>query len=170
MRRVLWVLDHIEEIVGGAFFVVIVITVFLGVIFRYVLQNPIPWTIELATISFVWVVFVGSSAAMKRQLHIGIDALTRLAPAPVQEVLGLAVNLIILWLLWFFIESGWAFALSAWLKITPVFKWPYTVVDLAVPVGSSLMAIRLLHQSVVRARRLLRLGALKQERRVESEA
>lgn len=156
MRRALWVLDHIEEIVGGTFFVIIVITVFLGVLFRYLLNNPIPWTIELATIAFVWVVFLGASSAMKHQMHIGIDALTRLAPKPVQEVLGIAVNLGMLWLLWFFIYGGWTFSISAWMKITPVFKMPYTFVDLAVPVGSTLMAIRLVQQTVTRVRLLWR--------------
>lgn len=156
MQRILWLLDNVEEIVGGAFFVLIVVTVFLGVIFRYVLNNPIPWTIELATIAFVWVVFLGASSAMKRQMHIGIDALTRLAPGPVQEILGIAINLVMLWVLWFFIESGWAFSWAAWIKITPVFKWPYTFVDLAVPIGSALMAVRLIQQTVARTRQLLR--------------
>lgn len=155
MRQVLWILDHIEEIVGGVFFVLIVLTVFLGVIFRFVLNSPLPWTIEFATIAFVWVVFLGSASAMKRQLHIGIDAVTRLAPAPLQEVLAIACNLLILWLLWFFVQGGWTFSFSAWSKITPVFKMPYTFVDLAIPVGSVFMAVRVLQQTYWRVRRLM---------------
>ncbi len=156
MKQVLWFLNHLDDLLGGAMLVLVVAVTSVGVFYRFVLQDPIPWTIELATVAFVWLTFIGASSAMRDNLHIGIDAAVRPLPWWMQEAIGIVVNLLMLWLLWFFITAGWTFAWSAWLKITPVMHWPYTWVDLAVPVGAAMMAVRLIIGTVSRARRLWR--------------
>jgi len=113
LRGLRLLLGHIEEIIAGTFFVVIVTAVAVGVFFRYVLDNPIPWTNELATIAFVWVVFVGASAALKREMHIGIDVVTQLLPLNLRRVVAILVNLAILWILKSFIIDGLQFAIAA---------------------------------------------------------
>lgn len=124
--------------------VLVVLVTSVGVFFRYVLNDPIMWTIELATVAFVWLTFIGASSAMRDDMHIGIDLVTNFLPARAQAGLAIVVNLLMLWLMWFFIQGGWSFAWSAWLKITPLMHWPYTWIDLAVPVGAAMMSIRLL--------------------------
>jgi TRAP-type C4-dicarboxylate transport system permease small subunit len=54
------------------------------------------------------------------------------------------------------VQGGWAFALSAALKITPVMHWTYTWVDMAVPVGAAMMSIRLVISTVRQLNRVIR--------------
>ncbi len=154
LRGLRLLLGHIEEIIAGTFFVVIVTAVAVGVFFRYVLDNPIPWTNELATIAFVWVVFVGASAALKREMHIGIDVVTQLLPLNLRRVVAILVNLAILWILKSFIIDGLQFAIAAQVKLTPIFRLPYTWIDLAVPVGGVFMAVRVIQSTWMRIQEL----------------
>jgi TRAP-type transport system small permease protein len=160
VKRVVWVLNNAEEIVGGALYLVIVSIVSIQVLLRYVLSSPVSWSDELAVTAFVWVVFLGASSAMKRGMHIGVDALTSLAPRRAQDVLAILINLIILWLLYRFVTDGWSFSMLAMTtKVTPILRIPYGYINLAVPVGSALMMVRVTQGTIVRIRALMSAGS-----------
>ena len=57
----------------------------LGVFFRYVLNNALPWAEEADRYLFIWLSFVGASITMRHKAHIAVDILVRtsarLAPA-----------------------------------------------------------------------------------------
>jgi TRAP-type C4-dicarboxylate transport system permease small subunit len=155
MKYALWVLNNIEEIVGGGLYLMIVSIVSIQVFLRYVLGSPVAWSDEIAVTSFVWVVFLGASAAMKRKMHIGVDVITNLAPRRVQEILAILINLILLWLLYRFVTEGWAFSMLATTsKVTPILRVPYGYVDLAVPVGSALMMVRVTQATIQQIKKL----------------
>jgi TRAP-type C4-dicarboxylate transport system permease small subunit len=60
---------------------VLVADVVWQVFTRYVLKNPSSWTEELATFLMIWVGLLGSSVALNRGAHLGIDYLvTKLSP------------------------------------------------------------------------------------------
>lgn len=51
------------------------------VVARYVLNHSIAWSSEIALICFVWLVYIGAVAVMRRRRHISVDALRdRLGP------------------------------------------------------------------------------------------
>jgi TRAP-type C4-dicarboxylate transport system permease small subunit len=55
--------------------------VFLGVFSRYVMQATLQWYDEVARLCFVWIIFLGSAAAVRRRLHFRMHLLVdRLAP------------------------------------------------------------------------------------------
>ncbi|MCG8548645.1 MAG: TRAP transporter small permease [Alphaproteobacteria bacterium] len=57
------------------------ITVFLQVVFRYVIGIAVPWTEELARYLCVWMVFLGAAAVAARDEHIKVlFLLDRLTP------------------------------------------------------------------------------------------
>ena len=49
------------------------ITVFMGVVFRYVLGDPLTWAEEVGRLCLVWVTFLGTYLAYRRTMHITID-------------------------------------------------------------------------------------------------
>ena len=61
-----YLVHHIEEAVGTVFFMVMVVSVSIGVVFRYVFNHPLIWTEEIANFAFLWGVFMGSAAAARR--------------------------------------------------------------------------------------------------------
>ncbi len=69
--------DMATVAVSCALLVALTITMFVGVIYRYVLNNALPWTEELAGLCMGWLVFLGSVVLYKRGGHPAIDTLTR---------------------------------------------------------------------------------------------
>ncbi|MFB3817590.1 MAG: TRAP transporter small permease [Candidatus Methylomirabilales bacterium] len=141
-RPAAW-LDRAEEIVGGAAFVGMTAMVFVNVICRYLLNSPIPGSDELATLMFTWAVFLGASVGIRRELHLGIEFVTRLFPLRVQALCGLLVSLLMAGFAILLLVYGWKIMGTAHLKLTPVLQWPYVWIYLAIPVGAVLMLVRL---------------------------
>ena len=54
------------------FMTLMVINISLGVFFRYVLNNSLSWTEELARYFMIWVGFLGMSLALKEDLHVSV--------------------------------------------------------------------------------------------------
>ncbi|MBN2020205.1 MAG: TRAP transporter small permease [Sedimentisphaerales bacterium] len=75
------VLDKTLELLVTVSMGVLVIDVVWQVITRFVLKHPSSWTEELATFLMIWVGLLGSSVALNRGAHLGIDYLvTKLSP------------------------------------------------------------------------------------------
>ena len=68
-----FIIKNLEEIIAAIAICIVVLAAFYGVISRYILNNPVNWSNELATISFTWAVFLGAAAAWKSNKHIHLD-------------------------------------------------------------------------------------------------
>src|SRR5512143_4230506 len=83
--RKVW--DNVEE---GALclllFFMVTIT-FVTVITRYVFDLPLSYIDQLVPNMFVWVTFLGASAAVKRRAHLGLSMVYDMVPAGVRVVL-----------------------------------------------------------------------------------
>ena len=97
----------IEDWVTLAVFWGMSLCVFLQFFTRYVLNNSLAWTEEIAINCLVVVVFLGSVMCTRLTRHIHVDVLYHYLPATVGRYLALAVNLITIcffaymsWLLW----------------------------------------------------------------------
>jgi TRAP-type C4-dicarboxylate transport system permease small subunit len=84
-----YLLQNVEEAVGTVFFLVMVLSVSIGVLFRYVFNHPLIWTEEIANFAFLWGVFMGAAAAAKRHTHIVVDTLMILTPKLFQRIVGI---------------------------------------------------------------------------------
>jgi TRAP-type C4-dicarboxylate transport system permease small subunit len=83
--------------------------VFLQFFTRYVLNNSLAWTEEIAINCLVVVVFLGSAMCTRMVRHIHVDLLYRYLPSGLGRLLSLLVGLITIgffaymsWLLWRF--------------------------------------------------------------------
>jgi TRAP-type C4-dicarboxylate transport system permease small subunit len=83
------------------------VCVFLQFFTRYVLNNSLAWTEEIATNCLIVTVFLGSVWCVRKSRHIQVDVFYRLLPAGVARVFSTLVDLIRIaffayacWLLW----------------------------------------------------------------------
>ena len=70
-RRLLDRIGAIERVFGIGLIFLIVIAITVQVFTRYALGRPIAWVEESATYAFIWMVFVGASAGLKRAVTSG---------------------------------------------------------------------------------------------------
>ena len=71
--RLLAGIGAVERIVGILLIAGIVLIIFGHVISRYVFNNPVAWAEEVATVFFIWAVFIGASLGLKYKRHIVIE-------------------------------------------------------------------------------------------------
>ena len=77
---------HFEEILCSVFLVTMIGLVIVNVFLRYLFNYSIFWAEEVATICFVWLVFIGASATYKHKMDIGIDILITKTPEQVEKM------------------------------------------------------------------------------------
>src|SRR6202451_2571843 len=64
----------VVEIPAALLVVAEIVTLFAGVVARYVVQQPLIWSDELASILFLWLAMLGSVVAFRRAEHMRMTA------------------------------------------------------------------------------------------------
>lgn len=142
---------NFDLILSGFFLCITVLVVIVNVALRYLFHGGIFWAEEVATTSFIWSVFVGSAAAYRYKMHIGIDFVSRFGPAPFRALVVVIIDSLMLVINGYIVYLSILFIRSNSLKRTPVLDIPALYVNLALTVGFSLMAmyaLRFLHRDI----------------------
>ncbi len=151
--------DNLERWALLVFYVLLVATMAIEVLRREVFSYSSIWGEEIVRYSFIYLVWIGASAAVKERAHIRIDVLFHYVPARVKALLYIVGDLVMLFvaciaIYWSFetVLVSWKFgSVSHGLRISMVWFL------LAVPIGFALMVYRLL-QSLIRDVRDFRAG------------
>jgi TRAP-type C4-dicarboxylate transport system permease small subunit len=114
--------------------------VFISVLFRYVLNSPLTWTEELASLLFAWVTFVGAYVGFRSRSHISIDTLVIFLPSAARQWVARFVDVCVLLLLALFLWEGISLTMTTWSLEYPAMEISRGYLYLAIPVGAVLMA------------------------------
>jgi len=82
-------IDRIEETLIAALLGLMTVVTFANVVARYLFNSNILWALELTVFMFGWLVLLGSSYAVKKRAHLGVDAVLNLLAPPARRVLAL---------------------------------------------------------------------------------
>ncbi len=145
MRTLDAALTRAEEAAIGVLLLVASFVLFANVVARYGFNHGFPWAEELTRYAIVWMVFIGASLAASRGAHISVDVLWRLVgDRPARRILAIGVDLLCVLLSLAMVVFGWDLVAQAreFGQVTPSLQVPLWAVQLAVPVGGGLMALR----------------------------
>lgn len=135
------VLKTITEVPAALLVVVELGVLSAGVFARYVLNRPLVWSDEVASLLFLWLAMLGAVIALRRDRHMKLTAVVRLLPkawTPVIEaVVSLSVMLFVLAMMFPAID----FARSQSIVRTPALHIPDTYRVDALAVGFGLMVV-----------------------------
>jgi len=123
-----------------------IIVLSLGVVSRYVMQSPLTWSDELASILFLWLAMLGAVVAMQRGEHMRLTVFVAKLPESkrrwVESLVACLTVLFCAVLLW----PAWAHMDEQWVILTPALEIPDALRVAAVVVGLGLMLLQsLLH-------------------------
>jgi TRAP-type C4-dicarboxylate transport system permease small subunit len=144
--------NHLEEIFCSLFLVAMVSLVIINVFLRYIFDYSIFWAEEVATICFVWCVFVGASATYKHKMDLGIDFFVKQAPPKTAKLIRFITGLLL------FVINGYIFYMAivftkiAFAKPTAVLGISSAVINSALVVGFGLItfySLRFLYRDIV---------------------
>lgn len=85
----------IEEYVTGAAFIIMLITMIYGVIMRYIFKNPLPWGMEIQSICFVYMVFVGIGLAEQEGQTVEFEMIYNKFSKKIQTIFRLIGNILV---------------------------------------------------------------------------
>ena len=96
-----------EDWLSLVFFWLMTILVCVQFITRYILNDSVSWTEELAVYCLIVVVFIGSAACVRRSRHIQVNFIYRYLPTHLGKLCSVLVDLL---QITFFCYVSWLFA------------------------------------------------------------
>lgn len=135
--------DHLEEALLGVLLVVMVLVTFVTVITRYVFEAPLSYVDQLVPNLFVWVTFLGASAAVRRRAHLGLSMVYDAFPPRGRAILDV---LVLAGTVAFFGVTAWfgweVVRMQVENQLTTSLGYPAWLVGLSVPIGAVLFVVR----------------------------
>jgi len=126
--------------------------VFIQVVFRYALNQPLAWTEEAARYLMIWVGLLGAALCVQERTHIKFTMLTSRLPSRPRAILVVAADLAIMLFLLGFLVAGIKLLEVASYQRTPAIGMPLVWVYASVPVSATLMLLFLLKDIVTGTR------------------
>ena len=145
-------LDAVVEAIAAALMATMCIVVFLGAFFRYVLVDPLVWTEEIARFCLVWITFLGTYLAYRRNLHISIDLVRQRLSARGRRVLHLFVLVAVGLFAIMLIVRGGEYSQAFLGSRTPVLGVPLGAIYAALPVCAVMLLATVIVDLVAFAR------------------
>lgn len=132
-------LTRAMEYLSMACVVIMTLLVIAQVVLRYVFNDPLTWSEELARFSFIYLAFVGIGAAYGRRRHMFVDALLIELPPRLKRIVeftvaGLATAFLVTVI---GITTRTILELYRMEVTTPALELPMAYIYLAIPLGLS---------------------------------
>ncbi len=106
------ILDHLEEWIIGLMLAAMTGLTFLQVVMRYVFNSGFSWALELTTVFFAFMIFVGISYGVRVGSHIGVDALVKMLGHNARRVVSIIAVLLSLLYVGFVLTGATTYVLK----------------------------------------------------------
>ena len=134
-------LGRLVEIPAALLVVAEILTLFAGVVARYIVQQPLIWSDELASILFLWLAMLGSVVAFRRAEHMRMTAVVASATPAVRAYLDVVATCAALAFLLFIVGPSYQYAYEESFITTPALQIANSWRAAALPVGICLMVL-----------------------------
>ena len=143
MRRLVKVVNRVAELVAQTLLGVMVVVVFVQVIFRFFIQQPLSWSEEVARYVFVWIIWMGAAVMVKQNGHPGMDLLTKSFPPRWQRATEVVMSLLYTATLLTVVVTGFALVRANMSQPSPAMELPIGIPYAAIPLAAVIMLLNL---------------------------
>ena len=126
-------------VLAGVLLTVATVVVFLQVVFRYFLLQPLAWAEEGARFLFIWVALLGAALGVKDRAHFAVTVIVSRFPAQVREALRVLIALGGSWIFYVMISEGWMLTLLNRNQESPAMGLVMSIPYLVIPLSGLLM-------------------------------
>lgn len=137
------VLDKVVGWLCIGFAAVMTVSTLIGILFRYVMVNPLPWTEETARYAMIWMGLLAVSMGVKRDAHLGLNFVMELLPVWMQMIFKYIVRLLTGVFLYYLMIYGYKMAAGGMSQIAPALRIKMVYVLGAVPLAAGLSLVQL---------------------------
>lgn len=146
------IIGNLDWTVATILLVCLIILTAAGVLKRYIMRSPITWMEEVQALLFMWITFIGGSAAFRKAAHVTVEILVDSLPKKIGGVIERLDVLIQLIILGYLCSQEFIYYIQLLQqnKVTKLLRLPYKYVYLALPIGGVLMIVSMLWASYQR--------------------
>ncbi len=112
ITKVINFLFRIIEILIAIFLAIMIILTFANVVLRFVFHKGFAYSEEVARISFIYLVYLGSIVAMKENNHLMVDSLITKVPMAAKRVIYFLIQVITIWIMALLTQGAWQVSLQ----------------------------------------------------------
>src|SRR3984957_208453 len=134
-------LGRLIEIPAALLVVAEVVTLFAGVVARYIVQQPLIWSDELASILFLWLAMLGAVVAFRRSEHMRMTAVVASVKPGLRAYLDVVATCAALAFLLMIVSPSYQYAYEESFITTPALQISNSWRAAALPVGICLMML-----------------------------
>ena len=144
LRRVSNAVNNVVSYTGMILFVILIFACVAQVFFRFVLNNSLSWTEELARYCFIWMHMIGASLLIEANGHATVTVILDLMHGAVRKVFDILIELIILFNGVVMLHSGWVLSYSSRNNLSTAMSVPMWMINSSVAVGGLLLVFQAL--------------------------
>ena len=142
-------LNNFELIFASLCVTATTLLVLMNVFLRYFMNTGIYWSEEVATMCFVWCIFVGSASAYKNGAHLGVDLLVKKLPKVPRAIVKILVDILLIAINGYILYLSVKFVSTSYQKPTAVLAISSAWVSSSLIVGFGLTTIYAIRDMVV---------------------
>ena len=146
-----WLDENIERVILLVLLVVMSVVIVLQVFMRYVMENSLTWSEELARFCFVWLIYIGISYGVKKAKHIRVEALLSVFKRKGKYALNMIAYVLFLFFAIYATYYGFSIysAIKGTGQLAPSLGISMSIMYLGMPVGMLLTSIRIIQRIVI---------------------
>lgn len=137
------IFDNFEEYVTLFFFFVMCLFVGVQIVTRYVMNNPLSFSDEIARYAYVWMTFIGLALATKHDAHVRVDLTNHFIKGRALKFLSIFIHVGMLVLLGIMFVIGWEYSrfssVNRWASLPGLSMFLVTV---SFPIGCFIALLR----------------------------
>jgi TRAP-type C4-dicarboxylate transport system permease small subunit len=132
-------LERLADWLLIALFILIFALVLAQVVCRYVFNNPLVWSEELARLAFVWVAMLTWGLGMRRRSHIAVTFFPDMLPRVPRLLLAILVQALIILFCALLVVHGWTLTMRNLDLDLVTIEVSYAVLYVVVPIGAAIV-------------------------------
>jgi len=138
-----YIANNFEGVLISIAITIMTCSVFLQVLCRYILNEPLVFTEELSRYSYIWVASLSISLAAKQRSHLAIRFFVKkFISKRSQILLEILISIIAIVILIVFIPQSIKYCIFVRPLISPALRFSKMVIAVSLPIGYGLAVIR----------------------------
>jgi TRAP-type C4-dicarboxylate transport system permease small subunit len=125
---------------------IMIFSLILGVFYRYVLNDALTWTEEVAMLCFSWSIFLTAALMVRENGHVRVELIEALLPARLRWLLNKLIWALIVFVGAYMAWTGYQFIFLTMGQSSPAIRYPVWMRDISFSAGGVLIAFYALVQ------------------------
>ncbi len=129
--------NHAVEYISLWLFLILTVSCVAQVFFRYVVNQSLSWTEELARHSYIWIVLLGASICVKRGSHAVVEVVVDLLPKKARLIISIFVDILVISGACIMLVQGAKIVPITMAQMSPANEIPMGLIYIAVPISGA---------------------------------